>query len=209
MLAWLGAAVALSAALAVRADGRGARRQVYVFKPLTTLLVLAACFAAEPVTEPAYRWLIAAGLACSLAGDVFLMLPRDRFVAGLASFLAAHLFYLAAFTRGVEMRFTAWAFAPYALATAALLALLFPHLGKLKAPVVVYAAALAAMAWLAAERWIALGTAQAAGAALGGALFVVSDATLATNRFARPFRAAQPVVLATYWAAQWLIATSV
>ena len=33
----------------------------------------------------------------SLAGDVFLMLPRDAFVAGLAAFLVAHVCYVVGF----------------------------------------------------------------------------------------------------------------
>ena len=35
-----------------------------------------------------------------MAGDIFLMLPNDRFVAGLASFLVGHLAYVVAFTHG-------------------------------------------------------------------------------------------------------------
>ena len=33
-------------------------------------------------------------MVCSLAGDVFLMVPGDRFVPGLVSFLLAHLAYV-------------------------------------------------------------------------------------------------------------------
>jgi hypothetical protein len=40
---------------------------------------------------------LALGLIFSLAGDIFLMLPTDRFREGLASFLAAHVCYIAAF----------------------------------------------------------------------------------------------------------------
>ena len=38
---------------------------------------------------------------------------------------------------------------------------------------------------------------------------MVSDGALAINRFARPFRGAQAVVLGTYFPAQMLIALSV
>ena len=34
------------------------------------------------------------GLVFSLAGDVFLMLPKERFIAGLVSFLLAHIAYI-------------------------------------------------------------------------------------------------------------------
>jgi len=40
------------------------------------------------------------------SGDVFLMLPSDRFVAGLVAFLMAHLCYIAAF--GSEIDALAW-----------------------------------------------------------------------------------------------------
>jgi len=43
--------------------------------------------------------------------------------------------------------------------------------------------------------------------ALGGALFVASDALLATNRFAAALPAASVWMLATYWLAQWCIAS--
>ena len=41
---------------------------------------------------------------------------------------------------------------------------------------------------------------------IGGALFMASDTVLAVNRFAMPIPAAGLWILATYWAAQWLIA---
>ena len=201
----LSLAILVSAVLTIGADERGARRGVYVFKPLTTVLIL--CLAlAGPAHDGTYRNLIAVGLVFSLAGDVFLMLPRDRFVAGLVSFLIAHVFYVAAF---VEDGFgvTPWLMLVFAIYAAALLRVLWPHLGGLKGPVVVYAAALCLMAWQAAEG--ALDGREGMGtAAAGAALFVASDSALAVDRFARHFRRAQVVVLGTYFAAQWLIALS-
>jgi iron(III) transport system permease protein len=91
-------AVAISAFIHIRAEYRGPRRNVYIFKPLTTsLIILTALLLPDAVPAP-YKWLIIAGLLFSLGGDVFLMLPQDRFVFGLVSFLIAHLFYIAAFT---------------------------------------------------------------------------------------------------------------
>lgn len=45
-------------------------------------------------------------------------------------------------------------------------------------------------------------------AAIGGALFVVSDALLATHRFAGPVPLSPLLVLATYWTVQWCIVMS-
>ena len=196
-----------SAVLAVRAEHAGARGQVYVIKPLTTALLIVVASQAGHASEGAYVWLVVAGLACSLAGDVFLMLPRDRFVAGLLSFLFAHLFYVAAFASG-GVRPSAWAAAPLVLYGALMLRLLWPRLGKLKAPVAVYVAAILLMAWTALSRWSGAGPAGSGLAAAGALLFAASDSLLAWDRFRGGLRAAQALVLGTYFAAQWLIALS-
>ncbi|HEX2211707.1 MAG TPA: lysoplasmalogenase [Longimicrobium sp.] len=200
---------AASAALAVWAEHRGARRALYVFKPLATVLVLALAAAAPQPVSRGYQALVCAGLLFSLAGDVFLMLPRDRFVPGLASFLFAHLFYVAAFApRPVRLA------APLALAALlaygiVLMRAIWSRLGDLRAPVAVYAAALLVMAWQAAERWALLGTMPALLAAAGAGLFVISDSVLAWERFRGKVAHGPAVVLGTYFAAQWLIASSV
>ena len=46
------------------------------------------------------RALLLGALLFSLGGDVFLMLPGDYFIPGLASFLVAHVFYIALFRQG-------------------------------------------------------------------------------------------------------------
>lgn len=202
-------AIALCAAATIRAEGRGARGGVYVLKPLTTVLILAlAAVAPEPVWR-GYQALVCAGLLFSLAGDVFLMLPRDRFVAGLASFLVAHLFYIAAFAPrppGVEAPAVLLALLVFGVL---LMRALWPRLGSLRVPVAVYAAALLGMAWQAAERWAVLGGTPALLAFVGAGLFAVSDSVLAWQRFVRPVRHGQAIVLGTYLTAQWLIALSV
>lgn len=198
----------LASALAdIRAEYVGGRRQVYLFKPLTVALVILTALQARHSDAPAYRPLIVAGLVCSLAGDVFLMLPRDRFAAGLLSFLCAHLFYIAAFALD-GVRVSGWAAFALLLYGALTLGLLWPRLGRLKVPVVVYVAVILWMALQAAGRWLAVGGVGSAAACAGALLFVASDSALAWNRFRGEFRGAQAVVLGTYFAAQWLIALS-
>ena len=62
------------------------------------LALIGATVALAPVQDAGTRraWFVAA-LVCSLAGDVLLMLPSDRFIAGLAAFLVGHLCYVAGF----------------------------------------------------------------------------------------------------------------
>jgi uncharacterized membrane protein YhhN len=203
-------AIAVSAVLTISAAGWKRRTAFYVLKPLTTLLIIGLALTqhAGLYLEPFYRPLVAAGLVFSLAGDVLLMLPRDRFVAGLVAFLFAHLLYIGAFTFD-RVRATWWIALPLAAYAVVLLRILLPHVEiRLKAPVVVYALVLLGMAWAAVERGAA-GLPGGAFAAAGGLLFVASDSALALDRFARRFGGSDAVVLGTYFAAQTLIALSI
>ena len=208
----LAAGAGLGAGLTIQATyaGPAGRSRLYLFKPLTTGLIIATAVAALP--DPAARYSIAilAGLVCSLAGDVFLMLPGDRFLPGLASFLLAHLAYLFAFTSGLAPVGLALAALPLAGVGLVVLAYLWPGLDlRLRLPVAIYVAAIVIMAAAALARWIWLNTTPALLGALGALLLVILDFVLAVDRFRRPFRAAQGALLSTYFAAQVLIALSV
>jgi uncharacterized membrane protein YhhN len=182
---------------------------LYLFKPLTIGLIILLAWLTGSHEPDRYFWLIFAGLLFSAAGDVFLMLPKDRFVAGLLSFLIAHLLYIAAFTLPAGFLAAPMLALPYAAGAGVLLAILLPKTGKLAIPVIVYATALATMGWQAASRWQALQDDASLYAMVGAILFMVSDSLLAINRFAKPFRAAEFLLLTTYFAAQYLIALSV
>ena len=199
----------VSAALHIPAEYGGPRWRVYVFKPLTTTLILAiGCLAAASV-EPRYQWAIVVGLVFSLAGDVFLMLPGDRFIAGLVAFLLAHIAYIVAFTTGAPLGSAPWLLLPVAVVAAVILRVLWPGLGRLKVPVTIYVIVIVVMTWTALARASALTSPATLLAAVGAMLFLASDAILALNRFGKPFRAGRALNLATYFAGQWLIALSV
>lgn len=207
-------AVAASAAAAIVAAYRGNRRGVFLFKPLTTVLIIAAVLWISPPGESHYPMWILLGLLCSLAGDVFLMLGAERFLYGLASFLVAQVVYARAFTLGVgfDAAQLPW-LVPFACYALLVVIVLWKGLAEpaLRGAVIVYAAAIAVMAWRAAVRLQAPTVPLTGGAlALAGACcFLASDAVLAVNRFRKPFRLGEPLTLATYWAAQLLIALSV
>jgi uncharacterized membrane protein YhhN len=202
--------VGISALLAILgAEAVGLIGLHYLFKPLTTLLIAAMVWRL-PAHEPVYRRAVLAGLALSLLGDVFLMLPGDWFAFGLGSFLLAHLAYLRALrSRGPWFR-PLFPLLGYVLIAGGVLVYLWPHVpAPLKAPVAVYVLALAAMASQAACIFHARPGAATRSAAWGGLLFVVSDAMLAIDKFASPIAHVATWVLITYWLAQWGIARSV
>lgn len=178
----------------------------FVFKPLATLGVIAYAWPRGADTPVLRRWLLA-GLALSLCGDVALLWPQQGFLPGLVSFLLAHLAYLVGFARVQPLGARLLPFAVYAGVAGAILWQLWPGVpAGLRVPVVLYVIALASMAAQAAVLWRA-GTPRGTVLALGGALFVASDALLATNRFGGPLPMASLWILATYWSAQWCIAS--
>jgi uncharacterized membrane protein YhhN len=203
------AVAALSALIHVRAEYRGPRWQVYLFKPLTTTLLLLAAVLAPAAHGPGYRVCIAAGLGCSLVGDILLMLPRDRFLAGLGTFLLAHLAYVAGFGSRAETGVHPTVLIPLLAAALVLLRMLWPGLGRLRAPVLIYTVVILVMVWTAWSWQLTRSSPGATLAAAGATLFMGSDAILALNRFQRPFRSAQALVMSTYVAAQALISLSV
>ncbi|MBT9501481.1 MAG: lysoplasmalogenase [Burkholderiaceae bacterium] len=184
----------------------------YVAKPLTTLLIIGYAMQRGQATPQLRRWVLA-GLWFSLVGDIALMWPKEGFLPGLVAFLIAHLCYLWAFTRLQGLAAWPWPFVFYALLAGGILSGLWSGVPEaLRVPVLAYVLCLSAMgAQAAVVGWRARGTAEArrhAVLALGGLLFVISDALLATNKFAGPLPLASVWVLSTYWTAQWCIASA-
>ena len=205
----LSACVLLSAVLAIWSDAKGRRRLFHVLKPLTMVLVIAIALLAETPVPAAYKTLILAGLLFSLAGDIALMFPEKWFTAGLVSFLVAHVCYLLAFKPGPGRAISAGMFVPFLIFGLLMFRLLAPSLGRLKIPVLVYIAAITAMAGLAAGRFVDGGGTRPLLAFAGAVLFLVSDSVLAYDRFAKKLGPAQAIILGTYFPAQLLIALSI
>jgi len=203
-------AILASALLAITGSALGGEAiwLHYIFKPLTTMLVWALVWRAG--ASP-YRKAILAALLLSLCGDVFLMLPMPfGFEAGLASFLIAHLFFLRAFTRDAPLFGRRLPLILLLALSLANLLVLWPGVGAgLQIPVVAYMLCLVAMTAQAVSRGLSLGTVDGKLAAAGGIAFLISDTTLAYNKFHAPVPASALLVLGTYYAALYLIALSV
>jgi uncharacterized membrane protein YhhN len=151
------------------------------------------------------RRLLGGALVASAIGDVLLEL-KGLFVPGLGAFLAAQLCYAALFARDWpgRQRLGTWQRVLIGLVfagCAGLTAWLWRGLGGLAVPVLIYIAALTAMATAA------LGAgARYPPVAWGAVLFVVSDALIGVGRFRGPMPLGEYVVWATYFIAQCCLA---
>lgn len=209
-LPWL---VLAAAAIAIGAGLEWLPRPLlFVAKPLATILIAVVAWP-RGQDAPLMRRLVLAGLALSLLGDIALLWPKEGFLPGLVAFLLAHLCYIAAFCRPLRFAARPMPFLVYGAIALGILAWLWGGVASgLRVPVVAYVACLASMAAQSAGWWLAARGTPAAplarNAAIGGALFLASDALLAVNKFALPLPFASLWILATYWAAQWAIAGS-
>lgn len=205
------------AGLAMATAAVGATDLHRLFKPLTMVLALAVVIwhARRSITALDTRvptglsrglpWLLAA-LAASLAGDAFLMF-ESFFLPGLVAFLLGHIAYVVLFRQGIPwgsavrtwLALGAFAVSAYALLWNGGL----PEAMRL--PVAVYVLAITTMAGTALDRWATLGSASSRAVAVGALCFLVSDLTLAINRFITPLPHASVWVLSSYYAAQCLM----
>jgi len=170
----------------------GRRSVEYGAKPLTLTLLIGAAVVIDPADRTQQVWFLVA-LGFSLAGDIALMLPRDRFVAGLSAFLLAHVAYSGGMAaRGVE---------PLGLAVGlALVVLAVTAIGRrivvgappnLRGPVSAYVLVISVMLAVAvgtAEPWIIA----------GALLFYASDGLIGWTRFVADFRHGRLAVMVTY-----------
>ncbi len=178
-----------------------------VFKPMALVLaiILVASRARHQRAEGRFDYILGAALVFSLAGDCLLMFP-GFFIPGLVAFLIAHLFYIALFKQGAPWFASQRALLLTLAVGAAMYAFLFPGLNPvLRVAVAAYVLVIALMAAQAIGRATVLRDKAGLGVAIGAGFFMLSDALLATNRFAFPLPMAQLWVLSTYYIAQILI----
>lgn len=195
----------ISAVLTIFFDYRD-KRFVYLFKPLTMIFIIALVwFYGE--RKGFYRRAILAGFAFSLAGDTLLINPQN-FVFGLASFLVAHICYIAAFFRAGEGKFKPVSLLAYPVGGAIFMLVSGGVPENLKIPVAVYALAISTMLSAGVNFYLTQKTPAALLALAGAAFFVLSDSLLAYNKFNGGFFPAAVLILSTYFFAQWLIARS-
>ena len=198
-------AVALAGLLV--AERTSSRRGAFLCKPLASTGFVGAAIASGAL-DSVYGRVILAALILSWLGDVFLLSSRSAFfLAGLGSFLLAHVAFGAAFVlRGQAPAWTLGALILLAIPALIVARWLRPHLpADMRVPVHVYIVvitcmlALAAGALAAGAPWIVL---------LGALTFYLSDLSVANDRFVRESFLNKLWGLPLYYFAQLCLATT-
>jgi uncharacterized membrane protein YhhN len=183
----------------------------WYMKPILLPILLVAVAVSE--NFPTKKILLTA-LTFSWIGDIILLFADKGelyFIFGLVAFLLSHLVYIVLFgkqqtTRTNNNKVVFW------LGILAILAYffimidtLFPKLGALKIPVLVYAIVITTMLFFAFKGSLKWAITSNNYILIGAIVFVSSDSILAFNKFYTPIAHASFYIMATYCMAQYLI----
>ena len=179
---------------------------LYILAKPLLMITLLFYFVSATKTYPRWRFYVIAALVFSWAGDVFLI-SSDWFVAGLVSFLIAHVFYIIAYQKtgaatGLLKPLDIIKFVVYGVV---LIWVIYPGLDNLLVPVLIYALVLLGMGVWAHKRRGATPADSFKLVAIGAILFALSDGLIAVNKFAFEIPAERILIMSIYMTAQYLI----
>jgi uncharacterized membrane protein YhhN len=156
--------------------------------------------------------LMFSGLFFSWAGDVVLEFSNNNgnmFLIGLVCFLVAHIMYFTVFllTPGKNSILTnrIWLLIPVMIYGLALVFYLYDDLAEMRLPVIIYASVILTMLSGAINRIEKVNRKSYYLVLAGAVLFVISDSSIAINKFSHQFESSGIVIMSTYIVAQYLI----
>jgi len=177
-----------------------------IAKSLTTIAII--FFASSNRSMSRLSAQMVTALIFCLLGDIALIWD-DLFLLGVGFFLVAHLLFIRALTSRFGFRL-----APVTLIFALALILgmsfyLWSGLDNtLKIAIPIYATVISLMGAQAISIGLRRRSSIRTQIALGGTLFILSDALLGINAFKEPFDFSGVFILSTYWAALTLLANA-
>lgn len=187
----------------------------YITKPMLMITLATHYLTARSQPPTRLTYLMLGALAFSWLGDVLLMLQgaiEGMFIFGLSAFLVAHLFYIVSYLISVDSsygipqsNFIRTRIIFLILVGAALIYLLYPNLGEMLIPVILYTIVIIGMAISGVLRKGRTTDKSFIMVYSGALLFIMSDSMIAINKFMNPLVQAGLMIMATYIAAQLLI----
>ncbi|MCF8214807.1 MAG: lysoplasmalogenase [Chitinophagaceae bacterium] len=179
-------------------------------KPLI-IPFLAGIYHLNAISPPKknYKDPVLLGLFFSWIGDILLQ-NEGYFIPGLMAFLIAHIFYILFFASTQSANTSFFKLRPVMIIAVIaylieLMILLWPHLGGMKIPVLVYGITISTMLSAAFWQYQKLDNTTALYLIFGAGFFVASDSILALNKFKTQFDSAGIYIMSTYILAQLFI----
>lgn len=176
-------------------------------KPLLMILLLGYFITWTSENKGKLRNMIIIALIMSWFGDWLLIFQEYNpifFILGLVAFLMAHIAYIIGFLRienNMPVVNKILIITVFIIYSTGLVYMLWPGLGDMMLPVIVYAMVLTTMGIIG----IIKNNNQNILVSLGVLLFVASDSLLALNKFLNQFAYSGLFIMITYIAAQYLI----
>ncbi|MEC3966693.1 lysoplasmalogenase [Flagellimonas halotolerans] len=199
--------IVISAVLAIYFGLYEHKQLFMLFKPLTTILMIALLFFTPKKSCVPLGRMATIALAFCLLGDV-LLLFEDYFLLGLVAFLLAHIFFSVAFIQ-YKGFYKNWIPSLILFGIGGVLFFwLRPGLGDLLLPVSIYVGIITFMALQGVGLYLRERNNTHACMAMGVLFFMLSDTLLAFAKFKAPFYLSGPLILATYWLSIGLIANA-
>jgi uncharacterized membrane protein YhhN len=184
----------------------------FIFKALLIPFLMILFFMSTDNSAGKLHKFFFAGLFFSWAGDILLEFHDEMgtyFILGLGCFLIAHIMYLTVFLstagentikgNGILLVI------PVFLYLAILMIYLYPHLGEMRLPVIIYAIVILSMLAAAINRKAKVSKISFYLVLAGAVLFVISDSAIAVNKFGNQFEYSDIIIMSTYILAQYLI----
>lgn len=152
------------------------------------------------------------GMFCCCVGDVFLLFEgADFFTYGLASFLLGHLVYIKLTVGFLPKDLTAkmiTSAVPFVLLLGLLMYLIYPNLGNMLVPVLIYGITISTFGSVALLNYRGNKSTENLWLFMGALIFMLSDSLIALNKFYQPHQWYGVAIMVTYILAQFLICKS-
>lgn len=178
---------------------------IQIFKPFILISLLTLYVITSPLKNKRYIY----ALIFSFFGDVLLMFTGETyFIAGLISFLIAHILFIRiVIARISETTIGAIIFAafPFVIVFGLLIFSLLDVLNDMLLPVIIYGVVITTFGTVSLIALLQNKSEMASYMFLGAVIFIISDATLAINKFYLPLHFFEITIMITYVFAQFLI----
>lgn len=178
---------------------------VYIFKPLIIFSLLFLYVFSLPKR---LKWYVIA-LEFSFFGDVLLVFEGELFfILGLISFLFVHLLFIKIVIDRIQKTNLKSVFVssfPFLIVFVLLMFILKDSLNELLIPVIIYGLVISIFGAVTLIDFLKTKSKLALFMLIGAVIFIISDATLALNKFYSPSHFFEILVMVTYISAQYFI----